>query len=218
MRLSIVYLPIVLLAHIGIQYAVVTYTVHEIAPEGLKFPPLSLDDCKELSATLVSHLDPHFWTLVLFHMTGFFFLQTWCIPGTFFFNLLGGSLFGVKLGWVLCVLMNTLGATFCFLLSKVFGGSVVHMPFFKSKFEAIEKKVSEHKENLFFYLTFLRLFPGSPNWVMNITFPHLGVPTTYVLLSVFFGLMPWNYITVQAGSVLATIKSKDDIMKTETYV
>ncbi len=66
----------------------------------------------------------------------------------------------------------------------------------------------ENQENQFLYLISLRLFPGSPNWMMNITFPHLGIKSTYFIASVFIGyyhifiknyfkigLSPWNFMT-----------------------
>ena len=37
---------------------------------------------------------------------GCYSLQTWCIPGTFIFNLLGGALFGTYTGFALCVVVN----------------------------------------------------------------------------------------------------------------
>ena len=82
----------------------------------------------------------------------------------------------------------------------------------------MRRVTEEHKDNLFFYLTFLRLFPGSPNWVMNITFPHIGISAKQVYFSVLLGLMPWNLLTVEAGEVLSTITSKSDILTTEVYI
>jgi uncharacterized membrane protein YdjX (TVP38/TMEM64 family) len=83
----------------------------------------------------------------------------------------------------------------------------------------LSEKVAEHKDNLFFYLVFLRVFPGSPNWLMNLSFAHIDSIKPYqVFLSVFLGLMPWNYITCEGGEILAQIKSKSDIIKPETYM
>ena len=42
----------------------------------------------------------------LFHAIYFVFLQVWCIPGTVLFNLLGGAVFGVTKGTVICLLVN----------------------------------------------------------------------------------------------------------------
>ena len=80
-------------------------------------------------------------------------------------------------------------------------------------------QVKEHEDNLFFYLTFLRVFPGSPNWLMNVSFAHINSITWYkVFFSIFFGLMPWNFFTCEGGQILSQIRSKSDVIKTETYL
>jgi uncharacterized membrane protein YdjX (TVP38/TMEM64 family) len=67
------------------------------------------------------------------------------------------------------------------------------------------------------YLVIMRVFPGSPNWTMNLVFPHLGIEVLWMSFSIFVGLMPWNYIACAAGSKIATFKDKSDIMNWETY-
>lgn len=51
----------------------------------------------------------------------------------------------------------------------------------------ISFQVAENKDSLFFYLLFLRLFPMSPNWFMNMVAPIIGVPVHLFFLSVFIG-------------------------------
>jgi len=65
---------------------------------------------------------------------------------------------------------------------------------------------------------------------MNLSFPHLDVPIHYfaasialgivtiVFISHYKGLIPWNFFTCQAGSVISTFKSKDEIMGTSTLL
>ncbi len=114
--------------------------------------------------------------------------------------------------------MNTIGGFTCYLISKGFLSDIVHNNL-KDRFEALSDKISQHKDNLFFYLTFLRIFPGSPNWLMNISFAHIQSIHWYqVFFSIFFGLMPWNFFTCQGGQILSTIKSKSDVIKPETYL
>lgn len=79
---------------------------------------IDFDKLKALSAILQTYTETHFWTLYFFVTTCFVYLQTWCIPGTFFMNLLCGSLFGTFVAWPTCILCNTLGATFAIILSK----------------------------------------------------------------------------------------------------
>lgn len=114
--------------------------------------------------------------------------------------------------------MNTVGGFTCYLISKLFLSDVVHGKL-KDKFEALSATVSEHSNNLFFYLTFLRVFPGSPNWMMNISFAHISAIHWYqVFFSIFIGLMPWNFFTCQGAEILSQIKSKSDVIKPETYL
>lgn len=78
--------------------------------------------------------------------------------------------------------------------------------------------MNKNKNNdLLFYLIGLRLFPGSPNWIMNITFPHINVNKSMFCLTVFVGLIPWNFITCSAGAMLSKLTSTKEIMNYETY-
>lgn len=72
----------------------------------------------------------------------------------------------------------------------------------------MKQKVYENEENLFYYLIFLRIFPGSPNWLMNISFAHLDIPIHKFSLSIFIGLAPWNFITCNAGKSLQNFMNK----------
>ena len=131
---------------------------------------------------------------------------------------MAGALFDISLAFPLCVLMNTVGAYTCYLVSKLFLKEVVENQL-KDKVKMLTSKLEEHRDDLFFYMVFLRVFPGSPNWLMNISFAHMDTISAFKLvLSVFFGLMPWNFITCSGGKLIATIQSKADIVKPETYI
>lgn len=81
----------------------------------------------------------------------------------------------------------------------------------------IDHVSSSDRLQLILYLTALRVFPGTPNWLMNLTFPHLRVDDLAFLLSMFFGLAAWNFIVCEAGQLLTTIKSKSDILTPRVY-
>ena len=222
MQLSWKFIPILFIVHATITYFTMMWVVEDLALdkyfEENSFPPSSIEEVKNLSNLMKEHAVTRYFTCVVFHWAGFYFLQTWCIPGTFMFNLLSGSLFGTLQAWMFCVVLNTLGGYTCFWISKHFGQEIVAHDFIRSKTEKLSQLISQHKDNLFYYLTFLRIFPGSPNWLMNVSFPHLGIKDSYVLLSIFLGLMPWNFIVCEAGSVLSTIESKSDVLRPETYI
>ena len=54
----------------------------------------------------------------------YIFMQTFMIPGTIFFSLLAGALFGVYKGVLLVIFSATSGAACCFLMSKSFGSPI----------------------------------------------------------------------------------------------
>lgn len=65
----------------------------------------------------------------------------------------------------------------------------------------------------------MRVFPGSPNWMMNLSFAHISIIKPHqVFFSIFIGLMPWNFFTCEGGEILSHIKSKEDVIKPETYL
>jgi uncharacterized membrane protein YdjX (TVP38/TMEM64 family) len=77
--------------------------------------------------------------------------------------------------------------------------------------------MDENKDNLIYYMIFLRLFPGSPNWVMNISFPHLNVSVLSFAFSVFIGIAPWNFFSCSAGAILRELTNTKEIMDSKKY-
>ena len=77
--------------------------------------------------------------------------------------------------------------------------------------------MDENKNNIIYYMIFLRLFPGSPNWVMNISFPHLNVDPLSFALSVFIGIAPWNFFSCSAGAILRDLTNTNQIMDSNKY-
>ncbi|KAJ0066788.1 hypothetical protein NL108_002790, partial [Boleophthalmus pectinirostris] len=99
-------------------------------------------------------------------------------------NMLAGAIFGPWEGLLLACLLTTTGSTFCYLLSAAFGKQYV-VQFFPDKVALLQRKVEENRSSLFFFLLFLRFFPMTPNWFLNITCPVLSVPMPIFFSSVF---------------------------------
>lgn len=235
MSFSYKFIPFLFLIHLWITYFTMKWVISELEIdkyfEENSFPPESIDEVRKLSALLKNHENEYSkeinesvitdqtrnkWLAIrVFHFVGFYFLQTWWIPGTFMFNLLSGSLFGSIEAWVYWVFLNTIGGYSWFLISKHFGAELVESEYIQKRARYLKELTMQHRSDLFFYLTFLRIFPGSPNWLMNISFPHIGIKDHYIIFSIFIGLMPWNFIVCEAGSVLSTIQSKSDIVNPE---
>jgi hypothetical protein len=75
----------------------------------------------------------------------------------------------------------------------------------------------------------VRAFPTSPSWLLNLTFPHVGVPVHYFICSVAvgrkrekfrindLGLLPWNFFACKAGVFISQYSSRAEIMDSDTY-
>jgi len=78
---------------------------------------LSFENAQFYAKTLQSYADTKYEVLILFITSCFIFLQTWCLPGTVFMNLLAGAL--LEKSWLICAVCNTIGATNIIILSKI---------------------------------------------------------------------------------------------------
>jgi uncharacterized membrane protein YdjX (TVP38/TMEM64 family) len=61
------------------------------------------------------------------------------------------------------------------------------------------------------------MFPVSPNWLINLSCPVLGVPLK-TFISVVLGLMPCNFLTVQVGEILGSLTSFNELIKVDTFI
>lgn len=153
--------------------------------------------------------------MFLLFCSAYLYKQSFAIPGSSFLNVLAGALFGPWLGLLLCCVLTSVGATGCYLLSSVFGKQLVVF-YFPDKVALLQKKVEENRNGLFFFLLFLRLFPMTPNWFLNLSAPILNIPIVQFFFSVLIGLIPYNFICVQTGSILSTLTSLDALFSWET--
>ncbi|XP_078324362.1 transmembrane protein 41A-like [Crassostrea virginica] len=182
----------------------------------LKFPT-SVEDIRSVSNLLKLYKEEHFLYVLVLFCSAYIYKQTFAIPGSVFMNLLAGALFGVWKSFPLVCLLTATGATCCYNLSKYFGKQYV-IRFFPEKVKFMQEKVENNYESLFFFLLFLRFFPMSPNWFLNICSPILNIPVHMFFFSVFIGLMPYNFICVQTGSMLSQISSVEDVFTSGTFI
>jgi len=182
----------------------------------IKFPS-NLDELKALALTLKQYKTEHIAYVVILFCFALIYKQSFAIPGSFMINILGGAIFGVTIGFPLVCLLTAFGATCCYLLSNFFAKDYI-LKHFSEKITAIQSQISENKRGLFFVLLSLRLFPMSPNWFMNIVSPILNIPIKHFFFAILVGLMPYNFICVQTGSILSEITSLDDIITMKTFL
>ncbi|CAM1322122.1 TMEM41A (predicted) [Pycnogonum litorale] len=177
--------------------------------------PSNLDDLRTISFVFHDYKQENFSYVVILFVSAYLYKQTFAIPGSVFMNILAGALFGLFHGFILTCVLTACGATFCYLLSKLCGKAYVEK-YLQTKLSILQQKVSDNRGNLFYYLLFIRLFPMTPNWFINMSSPILNIPIHLFFLSVLIGLMPYNLLCVQTGVMLTNISSIDDIFTTKT--
>lgn len=185
----------------------------ELQPEEeanrLKFPS-DLEELRELAELLQFYKTEHTGYVLLLFCSAYLYKQSFAIPGSSFLNILAGAIFGLYEGLFLACLLTTVGSTLCFLLSQAFGKRYI-VNFFPDKVSALQKKVEDNRDCLFFFLLFLRFFPMTPNWFLNMSAPIVNIPITFFFGSVLIGLLPYNFICVQTGVMLSELTSLDDL-------
>lgn len=175
----------------------------------LKFPS-DLEELRELAELLQFYKTEHTGYVLLLFCSAYLYKQSFAIPGSSFLNILAGAIFGLYEGLFLACLLTTVGSTLCYLLSQAFGKRYI-VNFFPDKVSALQKKVEDNRDFLFFFLLFLRFFPMTPNWFLNMSAPIVNIPITFFFGSVFIGLLPYNFICVQTGVMLSELTSLDDL-------
>lgn len=183
-----------------------------------KFPS-SLDDLKVLTSALASIIsdDIGFCYVMVLFVSAYLFKQTFAIPGSVFLNLLAGAIFGLGLGFPMTCFLTACGATFCYSLAK-FAGRKAATKYFPEKVEKFSDLLEKNSSRLPYFLLSLRLLPISPNWAVNMCCGVLDVPIGTFFITVLVGLMPYNYICVTTGVILAKLTSINDIFTWTTML
>ncbi|KAM9347645.1 transmembrane protein 41A-A [Symphorus nematophorus] len=179
----------------------------------LKFPS-DLEELRELAELLQFYKTEHTGYVLLLFCSAYLYKQSFAIPGSSFLNILAGAIFGPYEGLLLACVLTTVGSTMCYLLSQAFGKRYI-VNLFPDKVSMLQRKVEENQDCLFFFLLFLRFFPMTPNWFLNMSAPIVNIPITFFFCSVFIGLLPYNFICVQTGVMLSEVSSLDDLFSWE---
>ncbi|XP_052401033.1 transmembrane protein 41A-B [Carassius gibelio] len=180
----------------------------------LKFPS-DLDELRDLAELLQFYKTEHTGYVFILFCSAYLYKQSFAIPGSSFLNMLAGALFGPWHGLLIACTLTTVGSTNCYLLSRTFGKRHI-VRLFPEKVAMLQRMVEENRSSLFFFLLFLRFFPMTPNWFLNVTSPILNIPITIFFFSILIGLIPYNFICVRTGAILSEIHSLDDIFSWRT--
>lgn len=179
--------------------------------------PRTLEDVQQTSLQLEKMLTND-WTgygsVTFVFAVLYLWQQAFSIPGSVLLNLLAGFLYGITMGTIWTSFLTAGGATLAYGLAILVGEPLIRVPWVARKAEPINKQLEQERKSggLFWWLLFLRLFPFSPYWFINLISPLLDIPVSPFFWSTFFGVMPYNFICAQAGDVLGDLTSTSDIV------
>ncbi|RKO96930.1 hypothetical protein CXG81DRAFT_15954, partial [Caulochytrium protostelioides] len=187
------------------------------APPGS--PPLTwpshLADLKAQADLMRLYAREHFYHVLALFTTIYLAKQTLLIPGSALANLAGGIMYGP---WAILYVsfLTAIGSAFCYGLSYwLFGEAFFERIMGKRMAPRPRWRMPTTRHvppQLFQYLMFIRLFPFSPNWFLNLASPFAGVPIGPFAMTAFLGLMPYNTVCVQAAATLSEVESFAQIL------
>uniref|UniRef100_A0A915Q7H9 SNARE associated Golgi protein n=1 Tax=Setaria digitata TaxID=48799 RepID=A0A915Q7H9_9BILA len=179
--------------------------------------PKTVSDLNLLVNYFTKYRENHSIYLSLLFSLAYLYKQSFAIPGSFAMNILAGALFGCWKALLLVCLLTTVGASCCYMLSLWFAKPVVEY-FFDEQLQRLRYEFTENRYRRFTFLLCARLFPFTPQWLLNICLPLVNIPLSSFALSVFIGLIPYNLLCVQAGSVLSDLEDFSAVFSFTTTV
>ncbi len=125
------------------------------------------------------------------------------LPGGALLTILGGFLFGWKIGGPAVVIAATLGAVIIFMIARTALGETLA----KRAGPWLGKLRKGFNENALSYLLFLRLVPAFPFWLVNLAPALLGVPLGVYAIGTFIGIIPatlaFSFLGAGLDSIIA---------------
>lgn len=184
----------------------------------LQQAPSMLGQIDSLQSSISGYIKEHaVLSLGIFSM-GYLLLQTVAMPGCTLLNLVAGAYLGVPLGVPTVTLLLAIGTCVNYYVSLHYAHEIV-AEFFSDKLSVLRPammrccsdspklKTEDEKATptldsakLLRYLVWLRVFPYTPTWFVNMAAPILGVPCTTLSVANFIGSLPYTLLTVRMGS------------------
>ena len=166
--------------------------------------PTTTQELYRLSQVVKNYTESCFNYVVFVFCFLYLLLQSFAIPGPLAFSFLAGALFDLPLGILLVTLCSTFGSVLCYTLSEFLGKGLV-VRYCSKPLKEVHRKIYQNKNNIFFYLLFLRLAPLVPNWLINLSSPIIGIPLKHFIPATIIGLIPANCIYINTGKALSSM-------------
>ena len=138
------------------------------------------------------------------------FKHTFGIPGTWALNILGGALYGWYALPLSCIL-TAAGCTIGYIISIHFGSLIFQYCASPSSLNSIRQRAQDNNDNLLALMVSIKALPVIPGWFVNIAAPQVGIPMSTFFWGTVIGTIPYNYVCVQAATMLFSMESFADL-------
>lgn len=115
--------------------------------------------------------------------------------------------------------LNIIGVACNFYLSRTFLKRLVReSDRMQAHLKQLQHQVNDmRQQEVVMGMISLRMFPGSPNPLYNLIFPHIpAISLSQNLLGVLIGQLPYNLCVVKAGQVICKMQNRSEIIDTQT--
>ncbi|ORY06273.1 hypothetical protein K493DRAFT_310604 [Basidiobolus meristosporus CBS 931.73] len=99
----------------------------------------------------------------------------------------------------------------CYYMFYIAGRDILER-YIPNHLASFRYQIESNRSSLFLYLLTIRLFPLSPYWLINIISPFVGVPVWIFFVTCMLGILPYTFVTVEAGQMLSEVESISDIL------
>lgn len=138
---------------------------------------------------------------VLIYMAVYFMVVGFSLPGALVMTLSGGFLFGMWEGAAAAVTGVTAGATAMFLAARSAWGETLRARAVRAG-GLMQRLEAGASRDAFVYILTLRLIPGLPIWLVNVTAGLLRMSTASYLTATIIGVAPSTFVYAAIGSGL----------------
>lgn len=171
---------------------------------------LTFDSLREHHDLFLAWTKRHYFEAVCFYMLLFTVSEATAVPGSTFFTILGGFLFGTILAAIYAILSVTMGGVIFFIAIKISLGEWLLSKSGKTA-AAIKRWEKGFRDDAVIYLLMLRLFPFLPFWITNAVAGVAGVRLFTFCLVTLIGVAPSLLICASIGHGLGSVLNHDHI-------
>ena len=182
------------------------------------FPPKTLEDAQALLHEITRKSQQSFWKVLILYSAGYLIKQAFAIPGSGVLNLLAGGMYGQLQAALLVSILASFGSLLCYLISYWLLDERIMKYLFKERLQSLKRRLPTAPRELWSFMLGVRMFPLIPQWFVNIASPHLDVPVWIFFTATLIGLVPYNFITCGAGTILNEISGWHDVMQASVLV